>query len=312
MIVKNWEYDEDSLEMFQYYRISSNAIYPFRYNGKTRLLRFAPVSEKNKESLEAELDFISYLHANDYPVLEAVESKSGQQLIEIETPWGTYYASVFKRVPGTQIGNTDCNDSIIYRYGQALGRLHYLSSQYAPVQARRWSYRDCLDWMEEQLLSHPEHGAALAETRLLRDYFAGIPATKANFGLVHYDFEYDNVFYDVNSAECYAIDFDDSMYHWYAMDIEQALDSLRECTAPEDFEGKRKSFMTGYAAEYALPESTVSLLPACRRFASLYSYVRLLRSTEERWDHEPSWLSNLRQRLEQAMTEDAAGFMKEL
>lgn len=32
----------------------------------------------------------------------------------------------------------------------------------------------------------------------------------------------------------------------------------------------------------------------------------------ERWDHEPSWLSSLRQRLEQAMAEDAAEFMMEL
>jgi len=223
MIVKNWEFDEDSLEMFQYYRISSNAIYPFRYEGKTRLLRFAPVTEKIKQNLEAELEFISYLRTNGYPVLEAVESKSGKPLIEVETPWGTYYASVFIRVPGTQIGNTDCNDSIVYRYGQALGRLHHLSSQYTSVQARRWSYLDCLDRMEEQLLNCPEHGAALAETQLLRDYFATIPATKANFGLVHYDFEYDNVFYDSTSEECYAIDFDASMYHWYAMDMEEAM-----------------------------------------------------------------------------------------
>ncbi|WMT41836.1 hypothetical protein RE628_05070 [Paenibacillus sp. D2_2] len=46
----------------------------------------------------------------------------------------------------------------------------------------------------------------MAETRLLRDYFADVPVTKANFGLVHYDFEYDNVFYDSNSAVCYAIE----------------------------------------------------------------------------------------------------------
>lgn len=120
------------------------------------------------------------------------------------------------------------------------------------MQARRWSYLDCLDGIEEQLLNYLEHeqrdeheqyeqheqheqhkyhkqyeqhGAALAEARLLRDYFAAMPATKVNFGLVHYDFEYDNVFYDSTSEECYAIDFDDAMYHWYAMDIEQALKS---------------------------------------------------------------------------------------
>lgn len=34
MILKNWNYDPESLNMFQYYRISSNAVYPFRDQGK--------------------------------------------------------------------------------------------------------------------------------------------------------------------------------------------------------------------------------------------------------------------------------------
>lgn len=35
MILKNWSYDPESLDMFQYYRISSNAVYPFRDQGKS-------------------------------------------------------------------------------------------------------------------------------------------------------------------------------------------------------------------------------------------------------------------------------------
>lgn len=33
MLLGNWDYDKCSLEMFKYYRISSNAIYPFQNNG---------------------------------------------------------------------------------------------------------------------------------------------------------------------------------------------------------------------------------------------------------------------------------------
>lgn len=50
MILKNWSYDPESLDMFQYYRISSNAVYPFRDQGEVRLLRFAPVEEKIKST----------------------------------------------------------------------------------------------------------------------------------------------------------------------------------------------------------------------------------------------------------------------
>ncbi|WFR65724.1 hypothetical protein P9222_00285 [Paenibacillus amylolyticus] len=51
MILKNWNYDPESLDMFQYYRISSNAVYPFREQGEVRLLRFAPVEEKSESTL---------------------------------------------------------------------------------------------------------------------------------------------------------------------------------------------------------------------------------------------------------------------
>lgn len=63
--------------------------------------------------------------------------------------------------------------------------------------------------------------------------------------MIHYDFEFDNVFYDDESTTCNIIDFDDAMYHWYAMDIELTLDSLQDCIPHEiyntskDFEGER-------------------------------------------------------------------------
>lgn len=36
MILENWEYDPSSLDMFDYYRISSNAVYPFKNEGNVK------------------------------------------------------------------------------------------------------------------------------------------------------------------------------------------------------------------------------------------------------------------------------------
>lgn len=311
MIMKNWNYDEASMDMFKHYRISSNAIYPFQFEGKTQLLRFAPKTEKRKSNILAELEFISYLRDNHYGVLETVESLNGEELIEFQTPWGPYYASVFKRVSGVQMNNTDFSDAIIFSHGKALGKLHCLSSQYTPIKTKRWSYSDVLDWIQDILMNFSDEKAALMETELLRDYFASIPKLNSNFGLIHYDFEYDNVFYDHESKSCNAIDFDDAMYHWYAMDIEQALDSLQDYIPPEMFNHKKKCFMDGYLTEYEVSYELEDLFPACRRFANLYGYVRILRSMEEKWDNEPDWLTNLRERLKQGMKEDSNGFGKE-
>ncbi|WP_025027800.1 phosphotransferase enzyme family protein [Caldalkalibacillus mannanilyticus] len=312
MVLKNWKYDEESIEMFKYYRISSNAIYPFRCDGKIHLLRFAPKTEKLKSNILAELDFISYLRDNGYGVLEAVVSRHGEELVEVRTPWGEYFASVFKRVSGVQINNTDFSDTIIFSYGKALGRLHQLSSKYKPITFKRWSYSDVLDWIQQVLINFPEESAALTETKILRDYFASIPKSQTNYGLVHYDFEYDNVFYDDKSNSCNVIDFDDAMYHWYAMDIEQALDSLQECIPAELFNHKKKCFLDGYLTEYDISDDLETLLPACRRFAKLYGYARTLRSITEKWDHEPDWLTNLREELSKSLEEDSISFGKEL
>ncbi|GMK41202.1 hypothetical protein PCCS19_42580 [Paenibacillus sp. CCS19] len=309
MILGNWHYDEDSLELFQYYRISSNAIYPFRLEGAVRLLRFAPVKEKRKGNIAAELEFIAYLRDQGYGVLEAVKSKHGEELVEIRTPWGDYYASVFKRVAGVQIGQTDLRDEIAFKHGQALGRLHKLSTQYEPAGGcKRWSHDEALTWMKEELADYPQETAALREVERLRMYFDSLPKTMHNYGLIHYDFEFDNVFYDEAAGSCNAIDFDDAMYHWYAMDIEQALDSLRDCIPSESYEQKKQLFIEGYQSEYELAEDFEAILPACRRFANLYGYVRVLRSSAEKWDNEPEWLVGLRDRLAQAMERKAVCF----
>lgn len=312
MLLKNWEFDKQSLDMFKYYRISSNAIYPFQAQGKTQLLRFSPKTEKYRENILAELDFISYLRSKQYGVLEIVVSKNGEELVEIQTPWGEYFASVFKRVAGVQINKTDLSDIVIFSHGKALGKLHQLSSEYKPSKNKRWSYSDVLNWIHNILVDFPHEKSALKETRLLQDYFASIPMTKNNFGLIHYDFEYDNVFYDEESKSCNVIDFDDAMYHWYVMDIEQSLDSLQDCILPEMFQQKKHYFLDGYRTEFEIPDDMMSIIPACRRFANLYGYVRVLRSAEDKWDHEPQWLVGLREQLTEAMKNESVCFGMEI
>lgn len=311
MLLGNWKFDPPSLEMFQYYRISSNAVYPFQYDGKTQMLRFAPQTEKLKSNLLAELEFIAYLRDQGYGVLESVRSAGGAELVEAQTPWGPYYASVFKRVAGKQLSGISLNDHIVYIYGEALGRLHELSSRYTPAQAGRWTHKDVLEWIGGILREFPEEEAARAELKLLTEYFAGVPVTPGNYGLIHYDFELDNVFYSEPAEAISVIDFDDSMYHWYKVDIERALDSLLEEIVPEEQAAQRQYFMDGYRSSYTLPEEGPSL-EACRRFANLYGYARVLRSTHERWEHEPEWLTGLRDRLDNGVRAKASRFGEQI
>ena len=296
MILENWEYDPSSLDMFEYYRISSNAVYPFKNEGKVKILRFAPCTEKSKNNIIAELEFIRYLKIKRYPVLCTVPSKDNRELLEVNTPWGKYFAVVFDRVPGVQLGQIDYTYNMCRKHGKALGKLHKISSEYKPSKALRWSHADVLLWIENELSNFSDEDLAMQEAKLLNEFFSKLPKNEQIYGLVHFDFELDNIFYDQTTDMLNVIDFDDSMYHWYAMDIEQALDNIAE-EISGDFSLMRDCFIKGYREEYSVSDEMLSYLPMFRRFANLYGYVRVLLATKEVWDNEPKWMTNLRRHL---------------
>ena len=307
MLLGNWEYDESSLELFKYFRISSNAIYPFQSKGKSRLLRFAPVSEKDQNNIEAELEFIRYLHSNEFPALRTVLSNDAEELVTAGTPWGEYHAAVFDRVPGKQMGELDLEEGLLFQFGKTLGKLHQLSSMFVPAK-KRWSYEEVLSWVGSILSEFQNQDPARRETELLQKAFSRIPKNKDTYGLVHYDFELDNVFYDEATSLCNVIDFDDAMYHWYVMDIEQTLDSIKEAITPTRHKRGRECFLDGYKSEYPIDDELLHLLPLFRRFAGLYSYTRILRASAEKWNNEPEWLVELRGMLDNLMEDKLANF----
>lgn len=302
-LLANWEYDFDRLdEMLSNFRISSNAIYPFFREGKICYLRFAPTQEKNLTNLCGEIEFIQYLRRNGYPALEPVPSKNGEYVLNVSTKWGDYLASVFKGVNGTRLDRTVFSDEILFTYGKTLGKLHRLSVDYIP-NTKKWTHEDVLNWIETELKKHANTGRAVDELKKIRQELSLIPVTKQNYGLVHYDFEPDNVFYMDESKQCEVIDFEDSMYHWFAVDIEQSLDALAEEIGQARFKNAKNKFLEGYQSEFTLSDEMIRVLPLMRRFVNLYTYTRILYSTNERFGDEPEWLMELREKLEFKMNE---------
>lgn len=295
--LENWEYDADTLDGYlKHFRISSNAVYPFLWQGDVRFLRLSPVSEKMENNLKGELDFLRYLQIRSYPAVIPVESKSGELVVTLDSVWGKYYASVFKGVDGISIEDTDCNDHILFAYGKALGQLHVLSSEYSP-EIRKWTYRDALSWIGKMLEEYHAPDKMTAELDDVRQALDALPQTGDTFGLIHYDFEPDNVFWDENSQRCTAIDFEDGMYHFFLLDLEQAMDALLE-NIPADRQPNAKSaFLRGYQSAKTLQPDYSEKLKLMRRFCNLYSYARLIRCVAEEYPDEPDWMVRLRKKL---------------
>ena len=295
--LKNWEHETETLDDYlQKFRISSNAIYPFLWQGNMRFLRLSPVSEKMENNLKGELEFLGYLQNRNYPAVIPIASNSGELVVTLDSSWGKYYASVFKGVDGNSIEDTDCNDHILYAYGKALGQLHMLSAEYSP-KIRKWTYCDVLLWIGRVLEEYHAPDKMLAELEEVRQTLNGLPQTSDTFGLVHYDIEPDNVFWDENRQCCTAIDFEDGMYHFFLVDLEQALDALSE-NIPEGRKAIAETiFLQGYQSVKTLEPDYAEKLKLMRRFCNLYSYARLIRCVAEEYPDEPDWMGGLREKL---------------
>ena len=276
--------------------LPSNAVYPFLWQGNMQYLRISPVSEKMENNLKGELEFLCYLQNRNYPAVIPVASNSGELVVTLDSVWGKYYASVFKGVDGISIEDTDYNDHILVAYGKALGQLHMLSAEFSP-QNRKWTYGDALLWIGKALKEYHAPTKMLEEVEAVRQALNEFPRTGDTFGLVHYDFEPDNVFWDENNQCCTAIDFEDGMYHFFLVDLEQALDALLENIPTDRQLNAKNAFLRGYQSIKALEPDYMEKLKLMRRFCNLYSYARLIRCIAEEYSNEPDWMVALRGKL---------------
>lgn len=301
-VLEHWPCDRPvNSELLSRFRISSNAVYPFTARRELCFLRLAPVGEKREGNLRGELEFIQYLRRRGYPALEPLPAEDGSLFLRLDTRWGQYFASAFKAVPGKPIEDMPLTKEIVNAYGRSLGRLHNLSAEFRPGTPK-WSWEDALQWAADTLVRHQGPEDMTAAVQKLQGELARLPKTPETFGLVHYDFEPDNVFFEESSHTCSAIDFDDGMYHWYALDVEQALDALLRLPAPAGLDAAGE-FLRGYGEERAYTREMEEQRPLMRRFADLYAYARICRSLASRPAQEPDWLVSLRAKLTQRLAD---------
>lgn len=317
LALSNWRHDGEGLdELLARFRISNNAVYPFRRDGRMCFLRLTPAGERLERNVLGELGFVEYLGERGYPALRYIPAVTGEKVLKLSTPWGGYYAAAFEDVGGVPLEETRLSANVLQAYGRALGRLHSLSEEYRP-KVRKWSHSDLLDWTGRVLRQYHAPREILAAAEAMRGELAELSQETGSYGLIHYDFEYDNVFYDRDGDICRVIDFDDGMYHWFAMDVEQALMSLEDGQDELGLAGKRlreaeAAFLSGYREQHPYTREMEASRPIMRRFGTLHSYAKLIRSVAEKQEDEPEWMLQLRAKLDAAIKRKAGEITKNM
>lgn len=307
-LIQFWEYDEGTLEVW---RASSNFVYAFESNQVQYFLRFCFDQDNSIEQIKAELEFMQYLQLNEFPTVTPIYSISGKLIETLKSPEGTYIAVVFSAANGINLDSDTITEKQMEEWGKSLASLHSLSKTFEPVSERRKSWLDTVQFMESIFQKHPKEQLALQELRRVTTWLQSIPTSNDLYGLIHYDFELDNIFFEENKDHSFnIIDFDDAIYHWYAFDIVIALDDFIE---DENSHSKIliQSFLNGYRSITVLENDAVAQFPQFQRYANLYKFSKLLWSLDYGEINEiPPWFDELKEKLVRVADELRGSFQK--
>jgi Ser/Thr protein kinase RdoA (MazF antagonist) len=294
-IVERWSHDPASARFF---RSSANFLYVLRYDGTRRFLRFVESSERRRTSIDAEIALVEWLAEEGLAVARPVQSRNERFVETIATDWGTFHAVVFDALEGTQFEIDELDDAGCRAWGAALGQLHATIRRYQrSFSSARPTIQDHLT-QASHLLSQ-DAPAVREELHRLELSLATLPVDRDTYGLIHFDFELDNLIWQGRTVQM--LDFDDCSCAWYAADIAFALRDYFDAGADLHSPGVR-AFLDGYAAHTPLADEEIAQIPLFLRLGRLIQFARIARALDVTKDPgQPDWLSGLIDKLEDRM-----------
>src|SRR5579883_1693918 len=253
-ILEQWEHDPGSAHFF---RASNNFVYIFSNGGKHCFLRFTESTEQTRAAIEAEMALLNFLDSRGMPVATPIASKNGRYVETVETDLGTFHAVVFEQLQGQEREIDELNPEQFERWGATLGRLHALMHLYQdPEVSARRTWKDHLSLIRNYVPQ--DESRVQAESDYLSSFLAALPVTATNYGLIHGDFELDNLRWQDEVIAMF--DFDDCSSSWYITDVAFALRDLFE-TGVSLHNPSFQAFIRGYSKHNPLDEELISHMP---------------------------------------------------
>ena len=298
--IEFYEYDKETIDdMLPFFRISSNAIYPFRLGtnaDKVCFLRLSPTEGKSIADVISEINLIEWLIEKGFPAMRPVPMKNGELAKQVSTEWGTFNVSCFEKVPGKSLEDTNGTLQIVRGYGYTLGKLHSLLKEYPNPEKRR-NHKALLEEVSNRIREYGAPESVKAECVSVCEALEQLAVSSDNYGVIHYDFEPDNVFYSAEEDAFSVIDFDDAICCWYALDIVRALDGLNDVIKDISIEEAECYFLEGYRSAANLTEEQQQSFSLMRRLVCLQEYATILHVMSEPVDEMPDWMNELTNKL---------------
>jgi Ser/Thr protein kinase RdoA (MazF antagonist) len=290
-----WEHDP---ERARYWRASANFIFFFKRLGQDYVLRFNHASERTTVTIQAEIDYVNELAGKGIRVAKPIRSVASNYVESVVTAHGVFHAVVFEVLAGKQINLKDLTPNQFAGWGKALGELHSVTTHYS--QPGRPTWEEHLALVSEILPA--DEKAALQALDWLKMQLEQLAMNEQIFGLIHFDFELDNIVW--NGEQPGIIDFDDSARYWFVADIAFALRDLFRDSADEVNlqDESYLHFIRGYEGVRSIDQEELKLIPLFLRMHNLIAFAKLYRAmTPTNPAGEPPWMAELRSKLETKM-----------
>jgi Ser/Thr protein kinase RdoA (MazF antagonist) len=300
-ILSRWGYDRGTVSFI---RASNSFIFKFSQAGRSYVLRLTHVEQVTQSGVEAELAFLKYLSENNVCVYLPLKTLAGQEIELCHTPVGSFYAVVFQYFAGKIYDIDELEERQFALWGEALGNLHRVSVSCSGIQRA-----SCFDHLAQSknLLREQEH-VAHEELLTLTHWLETRQKTEQNYGLIHFDFELDNLIWDGDKIQI--IDFDKSIFSWYVADLAFALRDLFE----HDLDLTNRyfvSFIEGYRRRMEISQQDLHEIPMFLRLHNLETFLELQTAMglEKSAFHENhQWIIDLTNKLERKVNEYRESF----
>lgn len=297
-VLDNWAHEPGGAT---FVRASANFVFSFKDAGRTRFLRLTNANQRTLDQILAEVTYVKFLHSRGLHVARIISTIRGEDLVTLNAPYGDFYVVAFEGLRGGHLGDSVPNPVQFARWGAALGALHNAASTcetQAPLVRPTWS--QILGEIDAQLPA--SEGAARAECQRLAADMANWTSSRDNFGLIHGDFELDNLLWSDKRPGM--IDFDDCMIHWFSADIAFSIGRwlIQERGGFDTTDDAAIAFLSGYRTQRAIEPEDLACIPVHLRFHNLMKFARLLTAvTPPGSTGEFAWMPALREKLVVAM-----------
>ncbi|WP_432488614.1 phosphotransferase enzyme family protein [Kineococcus sp. SYSU DK018] len=266
-------------------------------------LRFTPVAHASRQRVGAVADLVGRLHRDGVRVAAPVPSTTGTLVETVPTPLGRMHATCVRAAPGEQLDVGELTPAQARAWGASLASLHAAAAELDSTLAARLPTAGSV--LEEARAALADDAPAAGAVRLVQEALERLPAGPAAVGIVHGDYELDNLCWEGCAATSY--DFDEACVSWYAADLAHAASDLTSRGAPlPEHRERYDALLTGYLDVRPYAVEHLAHLPLHSRASAAVSLARLrgVLADDVPLQHEP--LVRLRPELQRLADEHRA------